>query len=146
MSVFTDEEIAYLRDNKLGRLATADARGQPHVIPVTYRFNEDEDAIDVGGLDFATGKKWRDASANPRVAFLVDDVIGPPRRARAIEVRGEAELHEAGGETINPRFTSFAPQFIRIRPRRIVSWGLEEEATAAGTSVRGVERNARDVG
>jgi pyridoxamine 5'-phosphate oxidase family protein len=104
MSVFTDQEISYLRESKLGRLTTTDVAGRPHLIPVTYFFNDAEDTIDVGGLNFGTGKKWRDAQANPKIAFLVDDVIGPPRRARAVEIRGDAELHETGGETINPRF------------------------------------------
>jgi hypothetical protein len=63
---------------------------------------------------------------NAKVAFLVDDVIGPPRRARAVETRGVAEIHETGGERINPRFPNFAPQFIRIRPTRVISWGIEE--------------------
>lgn len=145
MSVFTAEEITYLRENKLGRLATADADGRPHVIPVTYFFNEDEDTIDVGGLNFGSGKKWRDVRENPKVAFLVDDVIGPPRRARAVEIRGNAEIHDTGGETINPRFPNFAPQFIRIRPTRIVSWGLAHDATAATAKAGGIDRNARDV-
>jgi pyridoxamine 5'-phosphate oxidase family protein len=146
MSVFTREEIEYLQENKLGRLGTADAEYQPHLIPVTYFFNDEEDTIDVGGLDFAAGKKWRDVQKNPKVAFLVDDVIGPPRRARAVEIRGNAELHETGGETINPRFPNFAPQFIRIRPTRVVSWGLAQDATATSATASGFERNARDVG
>jgi pyridoxamine 5'-phosphate oxidase family protein len=146
MSVFTPEEIEYLQENKLGRLATADAERQPHVIPVTYSFNEEEDTIDVGGLNFGAGKKWRDVEENPKVAFLVDDVIGPPRRARAVEIRGNAELHETGGETINPRFPNFAPQFIRIRPTRIVSWGLTQDATAAIATAGNIDQSARDVG
>jgi pyridoxamine 5'-phosphate oxidase family protein len=146
MSVFAPEEIAYLQENKLGRLGTADAEGQPHMIPVTYLFNEEEDTIDVGGLNFAEGKKWRDAEENPRVAFLVDDVIGPPRRARAVEIRGNAELHQTGGEAINPRFPNFAPQFIRIRPTRIVSWGLAQDATTDSATKGRVDHHARDVG
>lgn len=146
MSVFAPEEIAYLQENKLGRLGTADAEGQPHMIPVTYFFNEEEDTIDVGGLNFAEGKKWRDAEENPRVAFLVDDVIGPPRRARAVEIRGNAELHQTGGEAINPRFPNFAPQFIRIRPTRIVSWGLAQDATTDSATKGRVDHHARDVG
>ncbi|MEP6973615.1 MAG: PPOX class F420-dependent oxidoreductase [Actinomycetota bacterium] len=146
MSVFTRGEIEYLQESKLGRLATADAGCQPHVIPVTYFFNEEEDTIDVGGLDFGAGKKWRDVEENPKVAFLVDDVIGPPRRAQAVEVRGNAELHETGGEAINPRFPNFAPQFIRIRPTRIVSWGLAQDATAAAATKGSIDHNARDVG
>jgi len=146
VSAFTEQEIWYLRENKLGRLATADADGQPHAIPVTYFFNEDEDTIDVGGLNFGAGKKWRDIRQNPKVAFLIDDVIGPPRRARAIEIRGEAQLHETGGEEINPRFPSFAPQFIRIRPSRIVSWGIDEGATATAATGGEIGHHARDVG
>lgn len=145
MSVFTGEEISYMRANKLGRLATADADRQPHVIPVTYFFNEDEDTIDIGGLNFGDGKKWRDLEENPKVAFLIDDVIGPPRRARAVEIRGEAELHETGGEAINPRFPNFASQFIRIRPTRIVTWGIEQDASAASATAGGIDHNARDV-
>jgi pyridoxamine 5'-phosphate oxidase family protein len=134
VSVFTQEEIEYLRSERLARIATVGPDGQPHVIPVTFWFNEDEDAIDVGGIAFGKGKKWRDAQRNPKVTFLLDDTLGSgrDRRARALEVRGEAELHESGGDRINPRFPRFAPEFFRIRPRRIVSWGLQEAATGAG--------------
>jgi pyridoxamine 5'-phosphate oxidase family protein len=126
MSVFTPAEVEHLRSQRRGLMATVGPDGQPHIVPVTYRYNEDEDAIDVGGIDFGTTKKWRDARANPKVTFLVEDVVaGPPRQAHAIEIRGEAEAHETGREAINPRFPNFAPQFIRLRPRRIVSWGLE---------------------
>jgi pyridoxamine 5'-phosphate oxidase family protein len=128
MSVFTAAEIEYLRSQRHLHLATVGPDGQPHIIPVTFWFNEDEDTIDIGGVNFGAGKKWRDAQQNPRVTLLVDDVIaGPPRQARAIEVRGEAELHTTGGDAINPRFPNFAPEFFRVRPTRIVSWGLESE-------------------
>jgi pyridoxamine 5'-phosphate oxidase family protein len=129
VSVFTQAEIEYLESPALGRLATVGPDGTPHVTPVTFHFNADEDAIDVGGIGFAETKKWRDANGNPRVAFLIDDVLSNPRRARALEIRGIAEPHETGGDAINPRFPNFVPEFIRIRPRRIVSWGLEEDAT-----------------
>lgn len=130
MSGFTPDEIEYLQSQTLGRLATVGTDDQPHVIPVTFRFNEDEDSIDVGGIDFASGKKWRDAQHNPRVTLLVDDVP-EPRRARALEVRGSAELHTTGGDTMNPRFPNFVPEFFRIRPTRIVSWGLEKRGIGA---------------
>jgi len=138
MSEFTRSEIEYLRGQRLGRLATVGADGQPHVIPVTYVYNDDEDTIDIGGIAFGSGKKWRDVQANPRVAFLVDESTGTS--ARAVEIRGTAEAHETGGEEINPRFPNFAPEFIRIRPTRIVSWGVDEEETG-----RDLRPNARDV-
>jgi len=138
--VFTQAELEYLRGQSLSRVATVGPDGQPHVTPVTFHYNEAEDTIDVGGMFFGGTKKWRDAQGNQHVTILIDDVIPKPRQARAIEVRGTAELHDTGGETANPSFSNFAPQFFRIRPRRIVAWGIEE--VAAGTDF---QVNARSV-
>jgi pyridoxamine 5'-phosphate oxidase family protein len=143
MSAFTPSEIEYLTSQGLARLATVGPDGQPHVVPVTYSFNAQEDTIDVGGVDFGATKKWRDARANPKVTFLLDDVLRDPRRARAIEVRGQAEALATGGRTINPRFPNFAEEFLRIHPTRIVSWGL---ADGAGTTAAEFRVNSRAVG
>jgi pyridoxamine 5'-phosphate oxidase family protein len=142
LSVFTPAEIDYLRGQTLGRLATVGPDGQPHVIPLTFWLNAEQDTIDIGGINFGTGKKWRDVQRNDRVTFLVDDTLTNPMRARAVEVRGRAEVFTEGGGKINPRFPNFAEEFIRIRPARIVSWGVEEDATDATT----FRPNARDVG
>jgi pyridoxamine 5'-phosphate oxidase family protein len=143
VSAFTQSEIEYLTSQGLARLATVGPDGQPHVVPVTFTFNAQEDAIDVGGVDFGATKKWRDARQNPRVTFLLDDVRPDPRRARAIEVRGRAEALASGGSGINPRFPNFAEEFLRIRPTRILSWGL---AGADGTTPDEFRVNARSVG
>ena len=102
MSVSTEAEIAYLREHKLGRLATTNAECQPHMTPVTYVYAREEDTIDVGGR---TSERRRS-----------DDV----RRIR--------------------------PESIRIRPTRIVSWGIEEAAPGASATARGIDHHARDVG
>src|SRR5712692_10203656 len=73
-SVFTPAEIAYLQSQRLGRLATVGPDGQPHVVPVSFRYNPTSDTIDIGGHDFAKRKKFRDVRRNPRVAFVVDDL------------------------------------------------------------------------
>ena len=142
MSVFTESELEYLGGQSLARVATVGPDGQPHITPVTFHYNEEEDTIDVGGMFFGGTKKWRDARGNPKVTLLVDDVLSNPRRARALEIRGTADRHESGGDAINPRFPNFAPEFLRVRPTRIVSWGLEE----GGTSGEGFHVNARSVG
>jgi pyridoxamine 5'-phosphate oxidase family protein len=123
MSVFTPAEIAYLQTQRLGRLATVGPDGQPHVVPVAYRYNPDQDTIDIGGHGFAQRKKFRDVRRNGRVAFVVDDVTSVnPWMPRGIEIRGAAEVLEAGGQEILP---GFDPEMFRIRPRRIVSWGID---------------------
>lgn len=122
-SVFTPTEIAYLQSQRLGRLATVGPDGQPHVVPVAFRYNSELDTIDIGGHDFAKRKKFRDVQKNPRVAFVIDDVPSVnPWTVRGIEIRGEAAVLMRGGETVMPGFDE--PMF-RITPRRIVSWGIE---------------------
>ena len=133
MSVFTDEETEYLESQLLGRLATVSPDGQPHVVPVGFRYNAELGTIDIGGHDFARRKKYREVQRNPRVAFLVDDLASVnPWRVRGIEIRGEAEVLTSGGEALGP---GFAPEMFRIRPRRIVSWGIIGNMVPAGRSV-----------
>jgi PPOX class F420-dependent enzyme/OxyR family protein len=125
MSAFTPAEIAYLQSQRLARIATAAADGQPHVVPVSFRYNAEYDAIDVGGHGFARRKKYRDVQRNPRVAIVIDDLASiDPWRPRMIEVRGTAEVLSTGGDTVGP---GFDPEIFRITPKRIISIGIEGE-------------------
>ncbi len=123
MSVFTGNELDYLQKQRLGRLATVDAEGNPHVVPVGFRYNPEADAIDIGGHDPAHTKKWRDVARHPRVAFVVDDVL-PPWQPRSIVVEAEAELLESGGEQFGH---GFAPEFMRLHPIKVIAWGIDEQ-------------------
>ena len=128
MSVFTPEEINYMQSQRLARIATVGTNGQPHVVPVGFRYNPDTDTIDIGGHNFAQRKKWRDVQQNPRVAVVIDDVASvQPWTVRGIEIRGEAEMLMAGGETV---VTGFDSAMFRITPKRIVSWGINPAADA----------------
>ena len=125
MSNFTSAEIEYLRSQRLGRLATVNSAGEPHVVPVSFRYNAELDTIDIGGLNMSQSKKFRDVGRNGRAAFVVDDVILAPWQARGIEVRGRAETVASGGQEI---MANFAPEMIRIFPTRIIGWGLDGDA------------------
>jgi pyridoxamine 5'-phosphate oxidase family protein len=138
MSVFTDAEIEYLNDQRLGRLATVGADGMPHVIPVAIFHDPQTQTLVIGSnaqlADMAATKKFRDARRRPKVAVVVDD-----RGPRFIEVRGDAETYTEGGEDIGKRLGApfrFSPSWIRVRPRRIVALGIEGAP---------FERSARDV-
>ena len=120
--IFTPSEVAYLQSQRLDRLATVGPDGQPHVVPVGFRYNPDLGTIDISGHDFAKRKKFRDVQRNPRVAFVVDDIVSVnPWTVRGMEIRGEAQVLESGGRQVNPYFDS---AMFRIKPKRIVSWGL----------------------
>jgi pyridoxamine 5'-phosphate oxidase family protein len=124
VSAFTEKEIEYLRERRLGRLATVNVKGEPHAAPVGFRCNEEMDAIDIGGHNFARSKKYRDVRDTERAAFVVDDVL-QPWRPRGVEVRGRTEVHGEGGEEIGPGFDT---DVVRVFPKRIVGRGLDSDA------------------
>src|SRR5262244_3170983 len=132
MSAFTEKEIEYLAGQRLGRIATVDRDGQPHVVPTSFRYNPEHDAIDVGGLRMSQTKKTRDVQRTGRTSIVIDDVL-PPWRPRMIEVRGTAAVIPSGGKAFGERFEDTV---VRIRPTRIISIGIDSSES----------RNARSVG
>ncbi|HXT38331.1 MAG TPA: PPOX class F420-dependent oxidoreductase [Chloroflexota bacterium] len=121
MNLFTEAELTYLRTERLlARIATVGPDGAPHVTPVGWSLNPEDQTIEVGGIDLANTKKFRDIARTRRAAIVMDDVL-PPWQPRGIEIRGRAEA-----------ITDPAP-LIRIHPARIIAWGLDGR------------RNARDV-
>ena len=120
MSVFTGVELAFLTSQRLGRLGTVGRDGSPHVMPVGFHYDPETDTIVIGGAGMGTSKKWRDMGRDPRVAFVVDDVV-PGRGPRLVEVRGIATRVLAGGSALG---RGFDEEWVRIRPQRIVTYGL----------------------
>ena len=132
MSVFTDKELEYLASQRLGRIATTGQDGQPHVVPTSFRHNPDADSIDVGGMRMSQTKKVRDVRRTGRASIVVDDVL-PPWSPRMIEIRGTAEVIDSGGKAFGDNFEDV---IVRIRPTRIVSFGIDEASTGvAGRDV-----------
>lgn len=141
MSVFTKNELEYISEQRLGRLATVDRDGDPHVVPVGFRYNLETDTIEIGGHNIAQTRKWRDAAQHPRVAFVVDDVL-PPWRPRSIEILAVAELLESGGEGFG---RGLDPQIIRLQPVKIIAWGIDEKKQSRKVNAPRVETNANQI-
>ncbi|MFE9632153.1 PPOX class F420-dependent oxidoreductase [Streptomyces sp. NPDC006463] len=117
---FSEAELTYLRSQRLGRLATVDATGQPQANPVGF-FPQEDGTILVGGMAMGATKKWRNLQRNPRLALVVDDLVSAhPWRVRGIEIRGHATL-EVGPHTLGPHFS---PEVVRIHPDHVHTWGL----------------------
>jgi pyridoxamine 5'-phosphate oxidase family protein len=131
MSVFTDKERDYLAGQRLGRIATVGPDGQPHVVPTSFRYNAEQDAIDVGGLRMSQTKKLRDVQRTGRASIVVDDVL-PPWQPRMIEIRGTAAVVPEGGHELNERFED---TIVRIQPTRIISFGIDSGESARARSV-----------
>ncbi len=123
MSIFNPAEIDYLQSLRIGRVATVSPNGDPHVVPLRFKYNPQEDAIDLLGSDLSSSKKYRDAQATGRIAFVVDDIAdGKPR---GIEIRGRAEIHPTGGESL---MKNVGTAFIRLIPTRIAVWGINSNS------------------
>jgi pyridoxamine 5'-phosphate oxidase family protein len=104
------------------RLATVQPDGTLQNNPVGYRYNPSTGTIDIAGYNMAASRKLRNVADNGRVAFVVDGIVSTqPWRVRCLEICGF-------GEAIDPATdpTALADvAIIRIHPRRIISFGLD---------------------
>ncbi len=123
MGIFTDPEIAYLRSQRLARLATASAAGQPDVSAVG--FGLEGDSIVSGGIDLTKTVRYRHLQENPRATIVIDDLTSmDPWSPRGIKVRGSASLEEHEGRLR-----------IRIEPAVIWSWNINDDAEKTFASI-----------
>jgi pyridoxamine 5'-phosphate oxidase family protein len=126
---FKTHEIDFMREADLGRLATVQPNGTPQVSPVGFTYNEDLGTIDIAGYRMSASQKFRNIARNGKVAFVVDDIASPdPWRVRCLEIRGTAEQAQtapsqgAAGDQLDTAI-------IRITPRRIISFGIDDTET-----------------
>ncbi|GLY02123.1 MULTISPECIES: PPOX class F420-dependent oxidoreductase [Actinoplanes] len=126
----TPTELAYLASQHLGRLATLRPDGTLQNSPVGFQWNEETSTIDIFGFNMESSRKFRNVAATGQVAFVVDDLPSvEPWRVRCLEIRGTAEAIEE------------PTPLIRVHPRRVISFGIEETDTEAHS----LTLNARDV-
>jgi pyridoxamine 5'-phosphate oxidase family protein len=121
--MFTDDELAYLESQRIGRLATSQPDGTLQNNPVGFGVNQELGTIDIGGYNMARSRKFRNVAANGRAGFVVDDVYSTdPWRVRFLEIRGHAEAITEPGDAYDQ--TGGGP-IIRLHPKRILTIGLE---------------------
>jgi pyridoxamine 5'-phosphate oxidase family protein len=115
---FSDEELQYLRSQRIARIATVGADGQPDAVPVGFEY--DGTHLYVGGVDPVRTRKFRNVRAgNTKVAVILDDLPSTdPWIPRYLRIYGEAELVERTGR--------FGPgNYLRITPTTSWSFNLE---------------------
>ncbi|MFD6199166.1 PPOX class F420-dependent oxidoreductase [Mycobacteriaceae bacterium NPDC060252] len=123
---FTATEQEFLLRQPIGRLCTLGADGDPQIRPVGVHLGPDGATIDIVGHALASTQKWRNVIGNPRVAFIVDEVVSvKPPQAHGIEIRGTAEVMPGQGSTDG----GLSGDIIRITPHRIISWGIDDPQT-----------------
>ena len=127
MSIFTKNEIEYLRGQKLARLATVQPGGQPQNSPVGFHYDAEQEVIYIGGQFLSRSKKFRNILQNPHVSLVIDDVL-PPWQPRGVEIRGIADTVESGGNALFGASYAVDEAMIRITPVKVIGWGLDPEA------------------
>ena len=86
-----------------------------------FSYNPATSTIDINGFNLAKSRKFRNIADNGRAAFVVDDLVSVhPWRVRCLEIRGVAEA-----------LTTKSGSLIRVHPRRIISFGIDEPDTEA---------------
>ena len=122
--MFSGKEKDYLKTQKLARIATVSADGQPDVALVNFEF--DGEYFYVGGLTITRTFKYKNVLKNPRVSIVFDDYENAnPWRPRGLKVHGTADLVSGQGRALSG-------ENIRIKPETTWSWGIEEPAIIDG--------------
>ena len=135
----SDQERTFLLDQRVGRLATADGNGAPHVLPVGYALEGDTLYITIDDKPKRTSgrklKRLQNIIENPRVAVVVDRYDEDWSRLGWVMLRGRAEILDAGDEHDNAQALLRAryPQLagmqiagypvIAVRIERVTNWG-----------------------
>ncbi len=138
-STFTEAELRFLARMRVARLATADATGQPHVIPIVFATDGrrlytpvDEKPKRVAPRQL---KRVRNLLANPQVAVVVDEYDEDWTRLAWTLVTGRAEIveagetHAAGVRLLRAKYPQYGVMLLEHRllivvtPTRVTSWG-----------------------
>lgn len=121
----------FLRDGRVGRLATADAAGRPLVVPVCYVFDGRRcySAIDAKPKRTAKLRRLRNIAENPRVSLVVDHYDEDWSRLRFVAVRGRGRIlhsgreHARGIRLLRRKYVQYRAMRLEERPLlKIVPW------------------------
>jgi coenzyme F420-0:L-glutamate ligase/coenzyme F420-1:gamma-L-glutamate ligase len=156
------EQAAFLVRQRVARLATADAAGAPHAVPVCFAYSG-------GGIFIALDDKPKDVPParlkrvrnileNPSVALVVDRYAEDWSLLAFVMVRGRAELVEPGTEEhasavrlLRGKYHQYEEMriednpVISIRPERVASWGALDAPNGVEPAVLDAVRGRRSV-
>ena len=92
----------FIHEHRVGRMATANTKGQPHLIPFCYAYCDPflYMALDRKSKQVPIQKLQRvqNIMSNPKVAILIDDYFENWDRLVFVLLRGQAKLISASAE------------------------------------------------
>lgn len=140
--MLTEPQRDFLKRARVARLATADARGAPHLVPVCFVVDGMSLYITVDEKPKRTDiplKRLRNIQENPSVAVTVDRWDEDWSRLAWVMLRGKAEILAGGAEHADaqallrgkyPQYRTMAIDdlpVIAMRIDRVLGWGSMED-------------------
>ena len=138
-SRLTPHASRLLNSARVAHLATVDASGQPHVIPICFIFNGGKFYSPIDEKPKRTAparlKRLRNIAENPQVALVIDRYDEDWRKLAYALILGEAKIlrrgkiHQNAVSLLRRKYRQYRfmaihdRPMISIRPARIVVWG-----------------------
>ena len=137
--MLSGEARRFVESMRVARLATADANGAPHVVPVCYALIGDNLYVTIDEKpkrpDVRAMKRLRNIVQNPSVAVVVDRYEEDWSRLAWVMLRGRAEILDDGDEhhraqaALRDRYPQYRAMrlgplpVIALRIARVNAWG-----------------------
>jgi PPOX class probable F420-dependent enzyme len=135
--MFSAEEFRFTESQRIAHLATADAGGRPHVLPVCFAYAEGRIyiVIDEKPKRSLKLKRLRNIEENPHVALVLDRYDEDWSRLGWVLIHGTAALLDSGPEhvqalaALRERYPQYLEMVLEQRPvirvtmERVSSWG-----------------------
>ena len=123
--MLSQAERQFLESRRVAYLATADAGGAPHVVPVCFALDEAEVYITIDEkpkrVAAAALKRLRNIAENPIVALVADRYDDRDwSRLGWVMLRGRAEIIHRGTEHVK------AQRLLRERYRQLIDMAIED--------------------
>ena len=144
MPPLTESQARFLADSRVGRLATADAGGWPHVIPVCFAFDGESIYIVLDqkpkSVEMIRLRRVRNILENPRAALVVDHWDEDWQALRYLLASCGAELLMGDGEEEASAVSMLREKYrqyremdldgnpvIKLTPNRFTAWSFSGE-------------------
>lgn len=95
-------ERSFIKRQRVARLATVDAQGQPHVVPIVYAFDSPRLFTPINAkpkrVDPHQLQRVRNIQSNPQVAVIIDEYSDDWNMLAWVQLRGRAKVVKMGPE------------------------------------------------
>lgn len=132
MTMLTNEQSGFLSRRFVASIATADAHGSPHVVPICFAIGNNSAYIVTGESD----KRARNVKENPQSALVADYYEDDWNRIGYVLIKGAAKILKTGEEyeeavqLLRDRYPQFQKRqlfkpksILALRIKVVVGWG-----------------------